>query len=145
MRVPQLDVVVRRGRVDRGRDSVRQLVGAGVVERDRNGTEYPAFAHDGVGVVAELDDAVAEHVLSQPTTADFLRRLDQLLELLLPAYVREGKSYLTIAFGCTGGRHRSVYTADRMKNALEKAGYAPTIIHRNLASRAADAIEGPQQ
>ena len=79
-----------------------------------------------------LDDAVAEHVLSQPTTADFLRRLDQLLELLLPAYVREGKSYLTIAFGCTGGRHRSVALAEEVGRRLEARGFRLNVSHRDV-------------
>lgn len=92
-----------------------------------------------------LDADVGEHILKDPAFETAFRQIHDLLMTLLPRYAAQGKSYVNIAFGCTGGRHRSVYTADRMKNALEKAGYAPTIIHRNLASRAADAIEGPQQ
>ena len=60
---------------------------------------------------------------------------------LLPRYGAQGKSYVHIAFGCTGGRHRSVYTAERMAAALRDAGYSPTISHRNLASRATDTVE----
>lgn len=79
-----------------------------------------------------LDTPVADHVLSQPTTADFLRRLDQLLELLLPAYIREGKSYLTVAFGCTGGRHRSVALAEEVARRLDGRGLRLNITHRDV-------------
>jgi RNase adapter protein RapZ len=61
-----------------------------------------------------LDEPVRHYVLDQPAATDFLDRLDDLLGLLLPAYVAEGKAYLTVAFGCTGGRHRSVYCAERL-------------------------------
>jgi len=78
-----------------------------------------------------LDPAVVDYVLAQPAAEAFLGRLDDLLELLLPHYAAEGKSYLTIAFGCTGGRHRSVAIAERVARTLG-AEWAPAVLHRDL-------------
>lgn len=78
------------------------------------------------------DEAVAAYLREQEVTERFLDELVSLLELLLPAYVREGKSYLTIAFGCTGGRHRSVYIAERVADALRRQGIDPKVSHRDL-------------
>ena len=69
-------------------------------------------------------------------------RIEELLLDLLPRYAAQGKSYCNIAFGCTGGRHRSVYTAEKAARALRDAGFSPTVRHRNLASRAAKIVEG---
>lgn len=79
-----------------------------------------------------LDPAVADYVLDQPVTGAFLTRLERLLTLILPFFVQEGKSYLTIAFGCTGGRHRSVAIAERMGRVLEQLGHAPAVVHRDV-------------
>ena len=79
-----------------------------------------------------LDDKVREYVLSQPDTADFLDRLDHLLELLLPGYRKEGKAYLSIAVGCTGGRHRSVVLAEELAKRVEARGFRPTVHHRDV-------------
>ncbi len=79
-----------------------------------------------------LDADVRDYVLDQLTTQDFLARLEDLLELLLPAYEAEGKSYLTLAFGCTGGRHRSVAIAEELARRLRRRGLAPTVQHRDL-------------
>jgi UPF0042 nucleotide-binding protein len=79
-----------------------------------------------------LDPAVRDYVLDQPDTNEFLARLDDLLELLLPAYAREGKAYLTLAVGCTGGNHRSVVIAEELAKLLEKRGYSPTVSHRDI-------------
>lgn len=79
-----------------------------------------------------LDAAVADYVLEQPVTGAFLARLERLLALILPCYVQEGKSYLTVAFGCTGGRHRSVAIAERMAQTLDRLGHAPAIVHRDI-------------
>ncbi len=79
-----------------------------------------------------LDPPVAEYVASQPETPAFLSKLDDLLALLLPAYVKEGKSYLSIAVGCTGGTHRSVYIAEELGKLLENRGFRPMISHRDL-------------
>lgn len=78
------------------------------------------------------DPAVRDYVLGQPETTDFLKRVDDLFELLLPAYVREGKSYLTVAVGCTGGRHRSVVLADELARLIEHHGFTPTVVHRDV-------------
>lgn len=79
-----------------------------------------------------LDAPVQEYVRSQPETAEFLARLGHLLELLLPAYVKEGKSYLSIAVGCTGGTHRSVFMAEELGRMLGEQGFKAQITHRDL-------------
>ena len=78
------------------------------------------------------DRAVKRYVLDNPLTGDFLERLDQLFDLLLPGYVAEGKSYLTIAVGCTGGRHRSVAIADEIAARLRKREMEPRVVHRDI-------------
>jgi UPF0042 nucleotide-binding protein len=80
-----------------------------------------------------LDDPVRHYVLDQEAAGDLLTRLDDLLGLLMPAYVAEGKSYLTVAFGCTGGRHRSVAIAEAVATILRRRGFEPTVIHRDIA------------
>ena len=79
-----------------------------------------------------LDAEVQEYVASFDLTDRFLERLEPLLGLLLPAYVDEGKSVLTIAFGCTGGRHRSVSIAERMAVWLRDQGLEPRLRHRDV-------------
>ncbi|MGI8983642.1 MAG: RNase adapter RapZ [Acidimicrobiales bacterium] len=79
-----------------------------------------------------LDEPVQRYVASQPATGEFLRRLDNLLELMLPAFVKEGKSYLSIGVGCTGGTHRSVYLAEELGVILRNRGFSPTVKHRDL-------------
>lgn len=80
-----------------------------------------------------LDEAVADYVLDQAVTGAFLARLERLLALILPFYVQEGKAYFTIAFGCTGGRHRSVAIAEQMAGVMGKLGHAPAVVHRDVA------------
>ncbi len=80
-----------------------------------------------------LDAPVREYVLDQPETGEFIDKLDDLLGLLLPAYVREGKSYLTIGIGCTGGRHRSVVIAEELARRIEAQGFRPTVHHRDVS------------
>jgi UPF0042 nucleotide-binding protein len=75
---------------------------------------------------------VAKYIRSFKQTGEFLRRIDGLLAYLIPHYIREGKSYLTIAFGCTGGRHRSVTMAEAVAKALAKRGYTTKLEHRDL-------------
>jgi UPF0042 nucleotide-binding protein len=70
-------------------------------------------------------------VSSFPQTKQFIDRISKLLVYLLPHYVREGKSYLTIGFGCTGGQHRSVMIAESVKKNLAKAGYKVNVVHRD--------------
>lgn len=80
-----------------------------------------------------LDAPVRDYVLEQPDTEKFVAKLDDLLELLLPAYVREGKSYLSIAVGCTGGRHRSVVLAEQIAERVRSHGFEPSVVHRDIA------------
>lgn len=74
---------------------------------------------------------VAKYIRSFPQTQEFINRISELLIYLLPHYIREGKSYLTIAFGCTGGQHRSVMIAEDVKKRLAKAGYNVKVVHRD--------------
>jgi UPF0042 nucleotide-binding protein len=78
------------------------------------------------------DPAVVRFMKRQPDTATFLRKLESLLAYVIPRYVREGKSYLTIAVGCTGGRHRSVMMANALGEALARKGYTVRVRHRDL-------------
>ena len=78
------------------------------------------------------DPRVARYIRSFPQTGEFLRRIESLLAYLIPHYIREGKSYLTVAFGCTGGRHRSVALAEVMRRSLQRKGYASKVVHRDL-------------
>lgn len=78
------------------------------------------------------DAKVRRFIRSFPQTGEFLRRMESLLAYLMPHYIEEGKSYLTIAFGCTGGKHRSVMLAEEIKKALEKRKYATKVFHRDI-------------
>jgi len=79
-----------------------------------------------------LNPSVAKYIRSFPQTGEFLERITQMLLYLLPHYVREGKSYLTVGFGCTGGHHRSVMMADQVRKSLAKAGYQAKATHRDI-------------
>jgi UPF0042 nucleotide-binding protein len=79
------------------------------------------------------DEPVRDYVLDREITRDFLADLGRLLALLLPAYIAEGKSYLTVAFGCTGGRHRSVAIAEEVAGMLRELGHDPKVKHRDVA------------
>ena len=74
---------------------------------------------------------VARYIRSFPQTKEFINRISELLVYLLPHYIREGKSYLTISFGCTGGQHRSVMIAEDVSKRLRKAGYRVKVVHRD--------------
>ena len=78
------------------------------------------------------DPRVARYIRSFPQTGKFLKRMESLLGFLIPHYIREGKSYLTVALGCTGGRHRSVALAEVIRRTLQKQGYATKVVHRDL-------------
>lgn len=91
------------------------------------------------------EPAVGDYIRKDPAFEDAFARIRDLLLLLLPRYQAQGKSYVHIAFGCTGGRHRSVFTAEQIAAALRAAGFSPTLLHRNLGSRAADLLEGGQR
>jgi len=78
------------------------------------------------------DPKVQKYIRSFPQTGEFLRRIESLLVYLIPHYISEGKSYLTIAFGCTGGKHRSVMLAEQVKKSLEKRGFSTKVVHRDI-------------
>ncbi|WP_298195851.1 RNase adapter RapZ [Novosphingobium sp.] len=88
------------------------------------------------------DAAVGDYVSRDPAFAEAFARIRDLILLLLPRYQAQGKAYVHVAFGCTGGRHRSVFVAEQMAQVLRDAGFSPTLLHRNLGSRAADLVEG---
>ena len=77
--------------------------------------------------------SVARYIRSFPQTKEFIERISELLIYLLPHYIREGKSYLTISFGCTGGHHRSVMMADQIRKNLVQAGFKAKVNHRDVA------------
>ena len=83
-----------------------------------------------------LDEPVRAYVLGQSEAIEFLDRLEDLCDFLLPAYAREGKSYLSIAIGCTGGQHRSVVIAEELARRITSHGFAPTVHHRDIAKAA---------
>jgi RNase adapter protein RapZ len=78
------------------------------------------------------DRAVQRFIASYPQTQEFMRRITELLLFLLPHYIHEGKSYLTITVGCTGGRHRSVALAERIARNLSDEGYKTRVSHRDI-------------
>ncbi len=88
-----------------------------------------------------LDQPVAAFVAADPAYEEAVSRIEDLLILLLPRYEAEGKAYVTIALGCTGGRHRSVHVATRIGERLRSAGFSPTVTHRDLARRPDDSLE----
>lgn len=88
-----------------------------------------------------IDPAVAEHIAADAGYEEALTRIEDLLLTLLPRYRAEGKSYVSVAFGCTGGRHRSVHVAERVAGRLREAGFSPTLDHRDLAMPPRDGIE----
>jgi RNase adapter protein RapZ len=87
------------------------------------------------------DQTVADYIAADEAY-DQIGRIEDLLVALLPRYREEGKSYVTVAFGCTGGRHRSVHVAGRVAARLREAGFSPTLEHRDLSSRPREGIEG---
>jgi UPF0042 nucleotide-binding protein len=89
-----------------------------------------------------LDADVAAYVAADPAYDDAMKQIEDLLLLLLPRYRVEGKSYVTIAFGCTGGRHRSVHVTERVAKRLRDAGFSPTVTHRDLGAAPQDSLEG---
>ena len=91
-----------------------------------------------------LDADVSAYVASDPAYEAAVGQIEALLLLLLPRYKAEGKSYVTIAFGCTGGRHRSVHVTERVAARLRDAGFSPTVAHRDLAAAPQDSLEGVQ-
>jgi RNase adapter protein RapZ len=78
------------------------------------------------------DPAVAKYVLARSESQELLTRLEELVRFLLPLYQREGKAYLTVAIGCTGGRHRSVALVESLRTFVEGLGFSPSVRHRDL-------------
>jgi len=78
---------------------------------------------------------VKEYVLRSPASVLFVEKIKDMIDFLLPEFKREGKSYLTIAFGCTGGRHRSVVLASLLGNYLNKKGFQATVSHRDIRKK----------
>lgn len=89
-----------------------------------------------------LDPDVAAYVAADPAYAEIIGQIETLLVAMLPRYEEEGKSYITIAIGCTGGRHRSVHVAERLAATLRRHGHDPLVLHRNLDSAPQDGLEG---
>ena len=89
-----------------------------------------------------LDSTVGDYIAGDEAYGEAIGRIEDLLLVLLPRYGEEGKSYVTIAFGCTGGRHRSVHVAERVATRLREAGFSPTVEHRDLASPPREGVEG---
>jgi RNase adapter protein RapZ len=99
---------------------------------------------DGLRPKTGLDAAVGDYIATDPAYEPAVSRIEELLLTLLPRYRAEGKSYLSVAFGCTGGRHRSVHVAERVAARLRAAGFSPTVEHRDLASLPKDVVERAQ-
>jgi UPF0042 nucleotide-binding protein len=95
-----------------------------------NPNYIPRFKH-----LTGKNPAVARYIRSFPQTVEFIKRITDLLTYLIPHYIREGKSYLTISIGCTGGQHRSVMLAEEIRKNLADAGFAAKVTHR-------DAVKG---
>jgi UPF0042 nucleotide-binding protein len=93
-----------------------------------NPNYIPEFKH-----LTGKHPSVGRYIRSFPQTGEFIQRISELLIYLLPHYIREGKSYLTISFGCTGGHHRSVFIANEITKALKKAGFSVRESHRDLS------------
>jgi UPF0042 nucleotide-binding protein len=89
-----------------------------------------------------LDEGVAAHIEADPRFAVFFDKLVDMVKMLLPAYIEEGRSHVSIGFGCTGGQHRSVFTAERLAAALAQQGWQVSIRHRELDRRAALGLAG---
>ncbi|MBC9031482.1 RNase adapter RapZ [Sphingomonas sp. JC676] len=88
------------------------------------------------------DANVSSYIADDPAYGQAMAQIEALLLLLLPRYQAEGKAYVTVAFGCTGGRHRSVHVAERMARRLREEGFSPTVTHRDLQTAPQDSLEG---
>lgn len=88
-----------------------------------------------------LDAQVAAYIAADPAYDEAVGKIEDLLTTLLPRYSEGGKAYITVAFGCTGGKHRSVHVAERVAKYLQEAGFSPTILHRNIESTPQDGLE----
>ncbi|UOR09894.1 RNase adapter RapZ [Qipengyuania flava] len=131
---PRMSITVTSFGFSRGMPPVADLV------FDMRFLDNPHWV-EGLREQTGLDEAVGRHIVADPGFAPVFDRILDLLREVLPRYAAQGRSYLNIAFGCTGGRHRSVFSAERAAEALREAGFSPTVIHRNLGSRPADPLE----
>lgn len=132
---PKLTVTISSFGFSRGMPPVADLV------FDMRFLDNPHWDTD-LRPLTGLDAPVGDYIRRDPAWEEAFTRIRGLLELLLPRYQAQGKAYVHIAFGCTGGRHRSVFIAEEMGAALRAAGFSPTLLHRNLSSRGADLVEG---
>ena len=96
---------------------------------------------DGLRPGTGLDPDVAAYVAGDPAYPTAIPAIEELLVMLLPRYHAEGKSYVTVGIGCTGGRHRSVHVAERVAARLRDAGFSPTVTHRDLGTAPQDSLE----
>lgn len=92
-----------------------------------------------------LDAPVIDYIRSDPAYEDAVGRIEELIVTLLPRYASGGKSYVTVAIGCTGGKHRSVHVADRIAGRLRREGFSPTLVHRDLRTAPQDSLDRPPQ
>ncbi len=88
------------------------------------------------------DADVSAYIAADPAYTEAMERIESLLLLLIPRYQAEGKAYVTVAIGCTGGRHRSVHVAERIAARLREEGFSPTVTHRDLQAAPQDSLEG---
>jgi len=88
-----------------------------------------------------IDEAVGVYIAGDPAYGEALARIEDLLLTLLPRYREETNAGFSVAFGCTGGRHRSVHVAERIAGRLRAAGFSPNLEHRDLATPPRDGIE----
>jgi len=96
---------------------------------------------DALRPMTGLDPAIGDYVSADAHYAVAMDQIEALLKTVIPRYNAEGKAYVTIAFGCTGGRHRSVHVAEEMARRLREAGFSPTVSHRNLESPPLETFE----
>ena len=154
-----LDLDTTRLSVHELRQQVIAFLGPGRAEQPRMATRFVSFGFKyGIPVDADLmldvrfldnphfvpelrpltgvDAPVADYIFKNPETHAFLRKTEDLLEYCLPRYEREGKSYLTVAVGCTGGRHRSVALTERLAASMvKKTGLPITVVHRDVSRK----------
>ena len=143
----------KRFEVDQGGDPVLSLMSFGFARGlprnadlvfDMRFLRNPHWDDD-LRPLTGLDEAVGLYIRADTAYNDAVSQIGDLLLLLLPRYKAEGKSYITIAFGCTGGRHRSVHITETLSSRLRSVGFSPTVSHRDLATMADDAIEARPQ
>lgn len=92
-----------------------------------------------------MDAPVSVYIEQDSAYSNAVEKIRDLLRFLMPLYDSQGKAYVNLAFGCTGGRHRSVHVAEQFAKWLREDGFSTSISHRNLLSRPIDALEGPIQ